>query len=307
MSKKKLIERWNSVQNKKEVFLNDLSTKNAVVLENLPFGFTEEGKCDLRGIHLKGFDEHSSNNRMGLINVVFDNCDLSFSDFEDLSLEQCRFTNCSIVSANWENVLEFENQFVNCNFQKVDFRHAFIGNRNSKYDACTFDSCNFQRCYFYSPQYLNVAFNNCNLKHFDFNGASFENCSFEGSMNNVTFRGKCPESKSETSVYKKNEMKQVSFENLDFHDLDFSNDCRLDDLKIKQDPKYLLVKDLKVKITQLYKTRDKYSLNTKIFIEVFHGIAIDRDQNSYLFNVEDWTGSIYDSSEMKKVFQLLGK
>lgn len=307
MSKKQLKERWRSVQDQYEVFLNDLLTEQTVVLENLPFGYTEEGKCDLRGINLKGFDVNASSNRMVLNEVLFENCDFSFSDFEDLNLEQCQFNDCLIVSANWKNLLEFENRFNQCVFHKVDFRHAFIGNRNSKYDTCTFDACNFQKCFLYSPQFLNVEFKNCNLKYIDFSGASFENCLFESKMSNVTFRGECIESNNENSGYKKNEMKQVSFEKLDFHDLDFSNDCHLDDLKVKKDPKYLLVKDFKSKMTKLYKARDQFGLNTKIFIEVFYGVAIDKDQNSYLFNVEDWTGGKYDSSKMKEVFNLLSQ
>lgn len=301
MQTEEFIQRWYHLQMENN-YLFTLFDSN---LENAPFGKTDLGKYDFRGIDFKGLNASLNINGLNFKNIVFRNCDFSFSNLDHVILENCQFINCTFVSVYCRDLLDLENIFESCHFCKVDFRRASIGNRNSKFNHCVFDTCNFMRCFFASPQFTNVEFVNCNLRELDFGGSSFENCLFEGKMSYVLFKGDDPTSKINNSEYKKNEMKNVSFEKLDFQTLAFSDNCNLENIKIMSNPNYILVKGFKRKITELNQLRNQYTTETIDFIEIQYGIAHERNQNSYLFNMEDWIDEDSNLAEMIEVFNFL--
>ncbi len=301
MGKEALIERWNSVS-KEHKYLVINGGLNA---ENYPFGKTDEGKCDLRGFNFKELPESLGKDGSALNNVVFHNFDFSYSNFDQFKIANCQFVNCTFEVVYCRDLLDIENVFEHCQFHKVDFRRASIGVGNSRFENCTFKACNFMRCCFYSPQFRHVGFVDCNLREFEFGGASFEYCLFEGSMSHVLFKGDDLKSRTNNPGYKKNEMLEVSFENLDFYSIAFSDDCKLDHLKIKSDSNYILVKDFQFKCKELYEMRQQYTDETIYFIELIYGIAFERNQNSYLFNKAECIDEDSNLKEMDEVFEFL--
>ena len=301
MGKAELIERWNLVSKEHKYFV----VKAGNHFEDWPLGRTAEGKYDLRGFNFKELSENLGSNVTGLNQAVFHNFDFSFTNFDQFEIKNCQFVNCIFDSVYCRDLVELENVFEHCQFHKVDFRRADIGIGNTKFEHCTFTACNLMRCCFQSPQFRHVDFVNCNLREFDFGGASFEYCRFEGTMSHVQFNGDYVKFRTNNPGYKKNEMLEVSFEKLDFYSIAFSYDCKLDHLKIKSDPNYILVKDFQSKCKKLYEKRQQYSEETIYFIELIYGVAFERNQNSYLFNKAECIDEDSNLTEMDEVFECL--
>ncbi len=307
MIRTEYIERWSDFKMEYSNLLIGLISKSTLFLDYLPFKKTENGNFDLRGLNLKDVDVLVENQGAKLKDIVFQNCDFSFSNFDNLRIERCQFINCIFVSVYCRDLYEIGNVFNHCTFQKVDFRRALIGNENSKFNDCIFENCNFTSCSFYSPQFTNISFVNCNLRELDFAGSSFENCLFEGKMSYVLFRGDDPRFNLKNPGYRKNQMNRVSFEKLDFNFLGFSDDCNLDYLKLKSSTKYLIAHNFKCKTKELFQNRNQYTIETADFIEILYGVATERNQNSYLFNVDDWIDEDSNIDEINAIFYYLKK
>ncbi len=307
MDRKEYIERWSDFKTEYSKLITGLVLKSTLLLDSLPFGKTENNKYDLRGINLKEIDDFIENQKPNLTEIVFQNCDFSYSNFDNLKIEKCQFINCTFVSVYCRDLMEIDNLFKQCYFQKVDFRRAEIGIQNSKFDECIFEKCNFIGCFFSSPQFTNISFVNNNFREIDFAGSSFENCLFEGTMSHIAFRGDVPKYRNDNPGYKVNQMNQVSFEKLDFNVLVFSEDCKLDQVKINSNPKYLMVHDFKSKTKELYHVRNQYTEDTIDFIENLYFVAKDRNQNAYLFNTEDWFDEDSNVEEINAIFDFFRK
>lgn len=76
MQREEFIQRWYHLPMEN----NDLFTLFNSNLENAPFGKTDAGKYDFRGIDFKGLNASLKINGLKLMNLVFRNCDFSFSN-----------------------------------------------------------------------------------------------------------------------------------------------------------------------------------------------------------------------------------
>ncbi len=126
-------------------------------------------------------------------------------------------------------------------------------------------------------------------------------------MSYVLFRGDDLRFNIKNPGYRKNQMKHVSFEKLDFNFLGFSDDCNLDYLKLKSSSKYLIAHNFICKTKELFQTRNRYTNETIDFIEILYGVATERNQNSYLFNIDDWIDEDSNIDEINAIFHYLKK
>jgi uncharacterized protein YjbI with pentapeptide repeats len=262
MKKNIIIERWQAEPHLRLVFnkITELLKKGGKIQLEAPLLERMEGKIDLRGI---GLDEKK------IVNSEFNNFDFSFSTF----------------TYSWiENSI-----FEKCHFYKVDFSN-FSDHQNS-FKECYFIDCKFTKTIFTRPEFVNVVFRNCRIINIDFSASSFESCTFEGKLKDVWFRGGFPLQSDNISFGnpKKNEMKNVSFENAELEDLTFSDNCDLSTIKINSSNIYYLFNRWKERLELLklehlnWDDKDKKEAGIFTRVHLVHAIK----QDWYIINRND--------------------
>ena len=198
------------------------------VLES-PFGMTEDGLLDFRGLCLPETAE--------LRRVSFGPADFSASSWARVWLERSRFDRADFAGASFQVIGDHGNEFLSCRFSRTSFRGGVLGYRGSRFVSCAFDRADFSRALFVRPEFDDCEFRDCKLNGCDFNGASFERCRFMGELRDVWFRGgfALPADMSEYGVPRANRMTDVSFEGACLREATFSNGCDLSSVRIPKD------------------------------------------------------------------------
>lgn len=208
---------------------------NGFSVSESPFGVTEEGILDLRGLRIAEKAE--------LRRVAFSPADFGAASWKGAWLERCTFNNAKFDGAGFQKVAELGNEFIDCCFLKSSFREAGLGYKGSRFVTCTFDGVDFSRASFIRPEFDGCAFYHCKLDGCDLNGSSFEQCRFVGSLRNAWFRGGFahPNDVSRYGQPRANQMTDVSFESACLRDVTFSNGCNLASVKPPTDGHHQLI------------------------------------------------------------------
>jgi uncharacterized protein YjbI with pentapeptide repeats len=284
MKKKYLIERWN-VEPQLKLLLNKIielfKIGGKFQVETIPVEVIE-GTFDLRGIN--------ANDRK-IIGCEFRNINFSFSSFDNTWIENSFFEKCLFDKVDFSDSSDHRNYFKECIFSACKFNYAAIGYDGTKFVNCIFENCKFTKTIFNRPEFVDVFFKNSQIKNIDFNASSFEHCSFEGELKDVWFRGGFP-LHSDIEHFgkpKKNEMKNVSFENAELEDLTFSDDCDLSTVKIKNSYKYYKYDRWKERLeflkSESQNWNDREKKETEIFVNACLGHA--KNQEWYIINRND--------------------
>ncbi len=299
MSKKDLIERWKIDPQSKLVFkkIIDLITIGGKFQwENISIELVED-KIDLRGFDLGG---------QKIVKSEFNNIDFSFSTFKNTWVESSSFEGCHFDKVDFSDFSDHGNFFKKCSFTDCKFNAAAIGFDGTNFLECLFDNCKFNKTIFNRPEFVGVHFKNIRIKNIDFNASSFENCFFEGALKDVWFRGGFP-LQSDNNYYgtpKKNEMKNVSFENADLEDLTFSDQCDLSTVRIKQSEIYHKYNRWKERLDLLkiesLKWSDKERKEADIFVNTY--LVHAKNQDWYIINKNDVERD-YGSDVSVKIFE----
>jgi len=248
MTAKFLKERWYETDDSKKA-LNEILkiVRNGVILreESSPFEIKDSKISDFRGINFNDLKRIKKN--------YVQNADFSHCSFKSVWLEKNVFKNVKFDKTDFSEITEIQNEFNNVSFFRSKFSKSNLGYNGSKYKKCVFDEVNFTTTEFIRNEFDSCSFKNCKLNGTDFNGSSFDNCIFIGELENVWFRGSFP---SEFYINKfgnprKNEMRNVSFENTSLLSVNFSNYCDLSTVKSPLFGNYRMYKNWKQKLEKL--------------------------------------------------------
>jgi uncharacterized protein YjbI with pentapeptide repeats len=131
-----------------------------------PFGLTESGLCDLRGLVL----HHSP--RLIQVNDV----DFSYGGMGD-GLFVATFSNCRFQESRYECWIG--ESYTDCDFTKADLRHCTLG---GAFDRCDFTGANFGTVRGSKVQFNECKFVNTKLRSTSFSKSVFKNCLFQESV-----------------------------------------------------------------------------------------------------------------------------
>lgn len=300
MKPKELIERWESPMASpfKERILN-LAKKGGELSTHLsPFGFTDSGKIDFRGISI----EHNMISRL-----IAKNIDFSHSNFKHSRFYNSVFENCYFNSADFTDSSTHGGNQTDCTFENSKFNLASIGHDNTKYIRVLFRKCNFIRSGYVVPEFWSCQWIDCKLTGVNFEGSFFKDCNFEGKVSDVWFHGYY------TGVLdnvkgRKNEMENVSFENATISSLNFSDNCCLKTVKIPQNGSCYKYSNWIQKLTRLEIEVKKWEgesfINGDRFIKVFLEIAKLTNQNWYILDTA-WIETRFGKIPSEKIIQSL--
>lgn len=248
-----------------------------------PFGFTESGLLDLRGLRIA--------RRIELRRVTFAPADFEDVSFEGLWFERCAFNNAKFDRANFQSISEHGNEFIGCIFLKSSFRGAAIGFRGSHFESCSFECVNFRKAVFVRPEFDGCEFYRCKFDGCDLNGSSFERCRFVGALRDVWFRGGFahPDDVSQYGIPRVNLMAEVSFECASLRDVTFSNGCDLSSVKVPSDERHKLVGRWPEKLRSLQVQSKKWSAAARDAADVFAATNLThaRGQEWFILNRDD--------------------
>ena len=275
MTTKQLKDRWDKYPAKKLSggLFGIKDTKS-------PFGLTEEGYEDFRGIHIEDT----------LKKANFMNADFSYASFGEMSrIYNCAFFNVLFYKADMQHFSEHANLFKKCVFDQCKFNFAYIGGGSSQYENCLFIKNKFYRTtMFKKPEFYNCIFENNRLKGVDFSVAYFENCKFIGDIVDVPFRGDDPSGQS--GEFKKNIMKNIDFSHANLSWIGFTGGIPLNDIKLPSDKNIIFIEDMYSIICQAYKNLNKYFYDEKernIASEILQEYLSDVGVNNNILQVCD--------------------
>lgn len=162
-------------------------TRAAMVDESAtPFGMTEGGLHDLRGIRLRG-----AINRLSIARV-----DLAYSEMGTdgqlgggFNAAACRFDSCryeSTLDGTFEDCTFIEARLARCTIRKV-FRTCNFSNARMEYvagdgllfESCDFSDTNLRRAQLYRCEFIRCRFSGTKFRGAALTGSRFVECTFE--------------------------------------------------------------------------------------------------------------------------------
>lgn len=218
---------------------------------NSPFGLTENGLHDFRGLNVIFENQHNISQAFAVKNV-----DFSGSEWKNIRLWADNNGNAPV----FENAKFTDAQFYDCTMKEVQYLSCDFDNTSLKY--VQFSDCIFKDCQFHLKKskvtkltfYNAKLIENCQflgeLCHISFNASNFKNCQFLGTLYLCRFQGLgnkfleygkknlyCPPEKVE------NRMENVNFSQAELKECLFDAYCYLDKVKVSE-------KNCLIKLTQ---------------------------------------------------------
>jgi len=204
MTKKKLINRWNSKEGKlllDSIFDCFTKGKNLSSIEGLE---KHEEKWDLRGAVLSvvkkeqkieanghGFVKKTGSLKVGKIEL--DSIDFSFANISNSVFEQTVIKNCLFAETIAKEIYFIACEINECVFEKTNLSYSYlnqnIGKNSGSFINTKFIDSNLQECIFYFPIIKNCAFFDCNLMATNFDGSRMQYCKFVGKVDSALFNG----------------------------------------------------------------------------------------------------------------------
>lgn len=275
---------------------------NGFGVHESPFGTTEGGLLDLRGLEVPS--------RTQLRRVVFSPADFSGSNWGRVWLERSSFEDSVFDSSRLLSASDHGNSFSKCRFLRASFRDAKVGYLGSRYRECVFDRTDFRGAGFIRPEYDSCTFSDCRLDGVDFNGASFEFCSFSGLLTNVWFRGGFWSSYclQEFGQPRKNRMQGVSFERACLRGATFSDGCSLETVIPPSDNRHLLVTHWLSRLLRLEAEVQSWPQPSRAQGDLFVKVSIThaRNQDQFILNRDDIV-SIFGAEAAELIWSSLTK
>jgi uncharacterized protein YjbI with pentapeptide repeats len=162
-----LVTRWN--------------TDRPVDLDSPPFGLTEEGYKDFRGLPFSKLT--------ALYGKAFVKCDLGGADFSRTRIERKEFVDCRFARVKFDLSVEQQSSFYGCVFSNCSFRKTTLGVGTSNYDDCRFVENLFSEPNIDNAVFRRTEFTNNDMRNFFFNATGFWSCAIQGKMESVEFLG----------------------------------------------------------------------------------------------------------------------
>ena len=172
-SKKQLQSRWDKTKADE--------IKNAL-LGNVklcsPFGKTESGNIDLRGIVI---DEN-----LRPIGLELDSIDFTLSSFEGLIFAESILKNCNFDKAKiqWG---DYKSEFYNCTFKQAKMEGSGFGGRISLYNSCDFSKADISGASGSRANFYDCNFDRAKVNKTLFGNSKFTRCYFSGTLKGVFF------------------------------------------------------------------------------------------------------------------------
>ncbi|MCF3946962.1 hypothetical protein AiwAL_09580 [Acidiphilium sp. AL] len=170
-------------------------------LRTQPFGRTEDGLFDLRGLRLCPPD---ARRKKSLNHAVFKSCDFTAGSLAETVAEHSVFQDCVFDYADMNDFGDYGCTFINCRFYRCEWQVGAIGfdyntskkdEYQSRYINCHFENIKLAKTSIGDPQFVNCVFVFKKLSGVDFGCSGFVNCRFEGAFQDLTFRGKYSDEK----------------------------------------------------------------------------------------------------------------
>lgn len=285
MSCKILKDRWIVNDNAKKalgeiklLFRNGGTLKN----EHSPFGLTEDGLIDFRGIDLS----QQKIRKIKLKNIDFSHSQFSHSRIEDSVFETVYFDNVDFTDISEQGNLFYEVKFFKCKFNL-----AGLGYDGSQYRHCSFEKSSFKKSVFIRGEFSKTQFIDCKLKGVDFNASSFNECSFVGKLEDVWFRGgyAFPSDDTNFGKAKKNQMRNVSFSGAILEGVNFSNECDLSTVQLPDTNNYILFDNWKKRLEHLNEVIKEWPTSQRTEAEIFSFsfLVHAKTQDWFIINIEE--------------------
>lgn len=292
MTKKEMIERWNSepewIDKRKEI-------QNALVS---PTGQLKYVKSDLRGLKIAWEDMRSP----WIKGKIFEEIDFSYVDFSHCRIERCIFRKCIFRYTILANITEDRCEFSDCVFYKGKM-NGWIGLWGSLYKNVTFDQIKLSSIIMFYPDFENCQFINCNLRKTEFKGAILNHVEIIGIVSDVKFKGRyimndipLPEYFDARRMYQLNPM-VVDFSKAEITYCMFTDECDLTKVILPKDGKHYLMKNktLVKEYVNMFcehlKDKEKIYLDwiLDIFLHLYPGNIMD------ILNYQDWYDSMLEN------------
>ena len=296
MTIKFLKNRWidnDEVESDYNKILNIIKFGGSLSDLDTPFGKTNEGYADFRGIDL-------SNKK--LMKCTFNHIDFSHSNFSSARIEKSVFLDCNFDKVVFVDASENNNTFEDTNFLRCSFNYAFLGYGGSLFNKCMFLKTTFTKTNFIRPEFYNVSFKECKLKNIDFSASYFKDCNFIGKLESVWFRGGY-DSNYDQDIFgksKKNKMENISFENAILKEVNFSNDCDLSTIKLPSKGKYKLYDNWYSRLKNIKNELLNKDIGTLIKFYEIHA----KKQKWFLINVDELEQE-YDKKSVNQIIKIL--
>ena len=150
---------------------------------NSPFGQTDEGLCDFRGVVI-----NESLHQLTITSVDFSEARMDSGQFA-ATVKRCRFTKCKFESnvgnefiecdfgaANLANCV-FRGKFVECDFSAANLTN--VRGSHVRFEDCNFDGANLRKASFYDSTFVRCKITNCKFGSGSLAGSKFEDCEIE--------------------------------------------------------------------------------------------------------------------------------
>ena len=118
---------------------------------------------------------------------VFEQCDFSYANLTNASLENVTFLGCNLSCINLISTRFREVKFAGCKLVGVDFHHCVgvLGSMQLSFSECILNGCNFSdlklsKTPFLRSQLENCIFTNADLSESDFSKTDLTNTLFHG-------------------------------------------------------------------------------------------------------------------------------
>jgi fluoroquinolone resistance protein len=219
-----------------------------------------DGKWDLRGINLSALGSWVPNEvklsngmRVSILrgpNLIyrglkFNDIDLSYSNLNGATFENCSFINVSFQHADGSRINDKGTSFYNVDFSKAKWRGATLGLGGARYEKCKFIGTDLTNVFCYRGYFIDCRFEKAKLENIDFEASHFIRCIFIGNLQSVWFRGYYPIQAHEDSfgITEKNTMEDVDFSKANFWDVMFTTNCDLSKTIPPDDGEHLFFKN----------------------------------------------------------------
>ena len=211
---KELMDRWRD--------------HDAVVANRSPFGRTENGQHDLRGITFRNKTLKS----LGLFDIDFSSADLDNLWIEDCVFDECRFDRAILTQLGVRG-----GRFNNCSFRKSDMRASFIGYHGTEINHCTFDGVRLARTSFRNAIFTGIKFRGREWSNIEFCPSGFWDCAFSGVFKGCMFFGdyRLPDDLVKYGPARRTGFHNVSLEEVEFRWTGFKGNWVFDAIVLPRD------------------------------------------------------------------------
>jgi len=164
-------------------------------LRNPPFGTTEDGLLDFRGITMRkpGLGWLKKFNH-----AQFKMCAFTAASLAETNCSLCIFQDCVFDYTDLNNFRDYGCHFTNCRFYRSEWQVGAIGfdtssatrgEYQSRYINCHFENIKLTKTVIDDPQFIDCNFVFKKLIGLDFGCSGFVACRFIGAFQDLTFRG----------------------------------------------------------------------------------------------------------------------